>query len=188
VFAQDMPKDLKVVNRSLSAGDDAGGIHLNEVEGVGLAWLNDKIFKQGTIEFDIKGNDQMQRSFVGIAFHAVDDNTYEAIYFRPFNFRSADPARQAHSVQYVAMPDYDWPKLRNDFPNKYEQSVSPAPDPNQWFHAKIVVSGKKISVYVNGADKPALTVESLVSLNGQMIGYWVGNNSGGDWKNLKIAP
>gem|GEM_PF-6071604 len=29
---------------------------------------------------------------------------YEAVYFRPFNFRSSDPVRKGHAVQYVANP------------------------------------------------------------------------------------
>jgi hypothetical protein len=163
-------------------------IHLNEGEGPGIAWIIDKTFTQGTIEFDEKGKDEFQRSFVGIAFHGLNDTTYEAIYFRPFNFRATDPVRKAHAVQYIANPNYDWPKLRADFPNKYEQPVSSDLDPNQWFHVKINVSGKKISVYVNGNNKPVLEVKSLVNTSGKMIGFWVGNGSNGEWKNFKIIP
>jgi hypothetical protein len=185
VSAQDLQKKYKIVNRMISSEGEV--IHMNEVEGVGIAWINGKIFTQGAIEFDVKGKDELQRSFVGIAFHGLNDTTYEAIYFRPFNFRATDPARKAHAVQYIAYPNYDWPKLRADFPNKYEQPVSSDLDPNQWFHVKISVSGKMISVYVNGNAQPALSVESLARIKGKMIGYWVGNNSGGDWKNLKIV-
>ena len=185
VRAQDLQKQYKTVNRSLSAGSDPESIHLSEAEGVGIAWINGKEFTQGSIEFDVKGKDELQHSFVGIAFHGLNDNTYEAVYFRPFNFRSTDPVRKAHAVQYIAIPKYDWPKLRADYPNKYEQPLSPAPDPNQWFHVRLVVESKKISVYVNNNEQPALTVEPLLNLNGKMIGYWVGNTSSGDWKNLK---
>ena len=186
VRAQDLQKQYKVINRSLSAGSDPGSVHLNEVEGVGIAWINGKTFTQGSIEFDVEGKDALQRSFIGIAFHGLDDTTYEAVYFRPFNFRATDPVRKAHAVQYITNPKYDWPKLRADYPNKYEQPVSPAPDPNQWFHVRIVVESKKISVYVNDNKQAVLIVEPLVNLNGKMIGYWAGNNSGGDWKNFKI--
>ena len=186
VRAQDLQKKYKVINRSLSEGSEPGSIHLNEVEGVGIAWIDGNAFTQGSIEFDVKGKDAFQRSFVGIAFHGLDDTTYEAVYFRPFNFRATDPVRNAHAVQYIANPKYDWPKLRADYPNKYEQPVSPAPDPNQWFHIRIVVESKKISVYVNDNKQAVLIVEPLVNLNGKMIGYWTGNNSGGDWKNFKI--
>jgi len=186
VRAQILQKQYKVINRSLSEGSDPGSIHLNEVEGVGIAWTIGKAFTQGSIVFDVKGKDALQRSFVGIGFHGLDDTTYEAVYFRPFNFRATDPVRVAHAVQYIANPKYDWPKLRADYPDKYEQPVSPAPDPNNWFHVRIVVESKKITVYVNDNKQAALIVEPLVNLNGKRIGYWAGNNSGGDWKNLKI--
>jgi hypothetical protein len=185
-WAQDLKQQYKVVNRSLIPGPDSGSIHLNEVDGVGIAWLSGKEFTTGSIEFDVKGKDILQHSFVGIAFHGVDDTTYEAVYFRPFNFRATDPVRKAHAVQYIANPTYDWPKLRADYPNKYEQPLSPAPDPDQWIHVRILVESKKVSVYVNDSKVPALTVEPLVNLKGKKIGFWAGNTSGGDWKNLRM--
>nr|WP_067055886.1 family 16 glycoside hydrolase [Mucilaginibacter sp. L294] len=178
--------DLTVVNRRLSIGQD-GSLHLNGLDNAGLAWLNKKQFKNGIIEFDVKGNDIPQGSFVGIAFHGLNDTTYECVYFRPFNFLSADAVRKSHGVQYIAVPKYDWPLLREKYPNKYEQAVVPAPNPNAWFHVRITVTGKKISVYVNGVQNAVLEVNPLVNTGGTKIGYWVGNGSPGDWKNLKIT-
>lgn len=184
LYAQENIKQYTVFNRALTI--DNGVIHLNNANDDGIAWINGKSFTSGTIEFDIKGEDKPQGSFVGFAFHGVNDSTFEAIYFRPFNFRSTDPVRKGHSVQYVASPKYDWSKLRSEFPNKYEQPVSPVPDPNGWFHVRITVQGEKISVYVNGNTAPSLTVTSLVNTGGNKIGYWVGNTSMGSWKNLKV--
>jgi hypothetical protein len=175
-----------VFNRVLSDGKENGSIHLNAAEGAGVAWINNLELTNGAIEFDIKGKDTFQLSFVGIAFHGSNDSTYEAIYFRPFNFHSPDPVRKTHAVQYVSDPDFDWPVLRSQFPNKYEQPVSPAPDPNDWFHVRIELNDKKIMVFVNGNKTPSLIVESLQKTPGKKIGYWVGNNSFGNWKNLKI--
>jgi hypothetical protein len=182
-----LQKKYTVFNRTISAGTTTGSMHLNEGEGPGLAWITGEEFTYGTIELDIKGRDVLQKSFVGFAFHGLNDTTYEAIYFRPFNFQSMDPVRKAHAVQYIAYPVYDWPKLRTEFPNKYEQPISPPPAPNDWFHARIVVEPKKISVYVNGISNPSLVVEPLVPIRGKQVGYWVGNGSDGDWKNLKIT-
>lgn len=177
-----------VVNRTMALDGGAGTIHLNEAAGVGIAWIKGREFKEGVIEFDIKGKDAFQQSFVGFSFHGMNDSTYEAIYFRPFNFRSTDPARRLHAVQYIASPAYDWPKLRADYPNKYEQPISPVPDPDGWFHVRIVVTAQKISVFVNGDETPCLTVAPLVQTAGGQIGYWVGNGSSGDWKNLRVHP
>ena len=182
--ADELQKKYTVFNRTISPGAEAGSIHLNDAEGEGHAWLNHAKFTNGTIEVDIKGKDKLQGSFVGIAFHGVNDSTYEAVYFRPFNFRSADPVRKLHAVQYVAQPKFGWEKLRNEFPGKYEQPISPAPEPNEWFHARITVDGKNIKVYVNGSATPSLVVEPLVHTNGTLIGLWT--DTDGDWKNLKI--
>ncbi|HEY8927671.1 MAG TPA: hypothetical protein VIM55_00670 [Mucilaginibacter sp.] len=181
--------NLHAVGRNLSVHQENGvtTIRLDEQNDDGKAWLVGRKFTNGTIEFDIKGKDTLQHSFVGFAFHGVNDSTYDCIYFRPFNFRATDPVRHSHAVQYVSPPKYDWEILRNQFPNKYEQPLPVPPDPNGWFHAKIVVNGKHISVFVNNDPKPVLEVEQIVPLKGEMLGYWVGNTSGGWWKNLKIT-
>jgi hypothetical protein len=179
--------DYRVFHRVISRGAIPGSLHLDEAEGPGIAWINGQEFNYGRIEFDIKGKDVLQQSFVGIAFHGLNDTTYEAVYFRPFNFRSPDSVRRSHAVQYIAVPKFDWPILRESYPNKYEQPVLPPPDPNDWFHVRIIVEIKKISVYVNDIDKPVLIIEPFMPIKGHMIGYWVGNHSAGDWKDLKIA-
>jgi hypothetical protein len=162
-------------------------MHLDAKDDAGIAWLTGYTFTNGIIEFDIKGKDVLQQSFVGIAFHATDEHAYDAIYFRPFNFKADDAVRKSHAVQYISIPNYDWPVLREKFPNKYEQPLEPAPDPNNWFHVKIVVRGVTISVYVNHNTKAALTVQQPAKLSGTRIGFWVGNGSDGEWKNLTIT-
>ncbi len=88
------PKDVEVSNRSASNLSDGTrrGLHLSESPGDGVAYLRGVEFSTGTIECDIKGKDVQGQSFVGIAFHGVDSTTYDAIYFRPFNFKTPDPA------------------------------------------------------------------------------------------------
>ena len=175
-----------IVNRQFVEGS-AGSIHLNEASGAGIAWINGKQFTHGTIEFDVKGQDKFQASFVGFAFHGVNDSAYECVYFRPFNFQATDPGRKGHAVQYIALPKYDWPTLRAQFPGKYEQPLSPAPNPDEWFHVRIEVSDQFIAVYVNSSVAPALKIMPLAALKGKMVGYWVGNGSAGDWRNLRIV-
>jgi hypothetical protein len=184
--ADDLLKKFTVFNRTISHGTDHGSIYMNDGNGEGHAWLDHTKFTNGTIEVDIKGKDKLQNSFVGIAFHGVNDTIFEAVYFRPFNFRSAEPVRKLHAVQYIASPKFGWEKLRNEFPGKYEQPISPAPDPNGWFHARVVVDSKVIKVYVNGNAAPSLVVEPLVHSNGTLIGLWT--DSDGNWKNLRITP
>lgn len=173
-------QELRTVNRTATSTPN---VHLNEAPGPGVAWITNKQFGKGTIEFDVKGKDALQQSFVGVAFHGVNDSTYDAIYFRPFNFQVPDAGRRSHSVQYISLPANDWQLLREKYPGKYENEIDPSTDPNKWFHVKIVITDEEATAYVNG--NRCLTVTLLGTQKTGMIGYWVGNGSDGDWKNLK---
>ena len=195
IITPDLPKLLKekklsVFNREatiLTNSPNQNAIHLDAKDNYGVAWLNEVQFSNGMLEFDVKGKNIMQQSFVGIAFHGSDDNTMDAIYFRPFNFQAQDADRKNHSVQYVSLPAYDWQKLRTDFPNKYEHSLNLPPKPDEWFHVRVVVNRPNISVYVNNNSTPDLVVEQLGDRKDGRIGFWVGNQSDGDFANLKIT-
>ena len=180
---------FRVVNRTIRVASEQGKtiVHLDGKPGDGVAWLNNITFEKGIIEFDVKGKNIMQQSFVGIAFHGSDDSTFDAVYFRPFNFQSSDTARKSHSVQYVSLPQYDWSALREKFPGKYESALSVSIQPESWFHAKVVVEANNITVFVNEDDKASLTVQPISKNTTRAIGFWVGNNSDGDFSNLKIT-
>jgi len=180
---------LEVFNRTVSSLHDGAraGVHLSEGAGEGPAYLRQIELGNGTIELDIRGKDIPQQSFVGVAFHGVDGTTYDAIYFRPFNFKTDDPVRHAHAVQYISQPTYPWQKLRAEQPGKYEQPVTPAPAPNDWFHVRVVVTAPQVKVFVNDAKEPNLVVTQLSDRRKGRVGLWVGNNSAGDFANLKIV-
>lgn len=162
-------------------------ISFNAQPGNGFARLKNYEFNQGIIEVDIKGTDIQGRSFVGIAFGGVNDEIYDAVYFRPFNYNSEDPIRRGHSVQYISHPEYTWYKLRQEHPGEYENAVNPVPNPNEFFHAKIVIENSSVDVYVNNSEKPSLSVEKLTKRESGWIGLWMGNNSDGCFANLKIT-
>ncbi len=191
VFAQSKIPDLSKINdpgvwtlHNREIVEDEV-VHLNGQPGDGLLWNNDLEFENGTIEVDIKGIDERGRSFVGIAFHILNDSTFDAIYFRPFNFKS--PERKGHSVQYISHPKNTWYYLRENYPEKYENPVNPVPEPTEWFHATIVVNYPQVSVYVNHAKEPSLVIEQLSKRKEGRLGFWVGNNSEGWFKNLEIV-
>jgi hypothetical protein len=142
----------------------------------------------GTIELMIRGKDVMQRSFVGVAFHGLDEKTYDAVYFRPFNFRVDDPARRSRAVQYIAHPAYTWNRLREERPGVFEHEVLPAPDPTGWFRARILVKSPQVQVFVNDSNQPSLEVTQLSSRRSGWVGLWVGNGSGGDFAAVKVVP
>ena len=194
LYAQTIKPDLQdisrwdIINRKAEAVNEDGkkAARFNEAPNEGLLVLKGIEFANGTIEFDVKGRNVIQQSFVGIAFHGLNDSTYDGVYFRPFNFQSGESTRRHHSVQYISPPKYDWAVLRETHPGKYENALVTAIDPESWFHAKIIIKADSIAVYVNDDKKASLTIQQISNRTTGKIGFWVGNNSDGDFKNLSI--
>jgi len=179
---------LRAVNRDVATlPEKPRGVHVTEKAGPGVVWIEGSDFAQGTIEVDVRGRDVLQQSFVGVAFHRRDDNTYDAVYLRPFNFQADDPIRRQNAVQYIAVPEYDWPRLRTEFPSEFENPVDPSVAPTEWVALRVVVNGRTVQVYVGAVKSPALEVRKLGSHDRGMIGLWTGNNSDGDFANLRIT-
>ncbi len=176
---------LQFVNRQ---NDKYGlnDIKISEGSGEGLVWLKNKKFKTGTIEIELKGQDVFQKSFLGIAFNGQNDSTYEAIYFRPFNFHAKDSVRRIHAVQYIAHPQFTWKHLREFRNGEFEKGIKNAPNPNDWFQAKIVVLPNTITVFVDTNADPILVVKRMFSNKKGRIGLFLGDGSGGEYKNLNI--
>lgn len=179
----------KFVNRAATRIDRNGAmaVRLEGNGGPGFVRLENLAFGDGTIEFDARGKNAPQQSFLGVAFHGADAKTYDAVYFRPFNFNPADAARRRRAVQYISHPAHTWQKLREQFPGKYENAVAPVPDPDGWFHVRLVIAWPKVSVFVDAAAEPSLSVDQLSDRKRGWIGLWVDVN-GGDFANLKITP
>ena len=189
--AQKIKPDVQDSNRWQVIGKpgepfNENGKHAIKFSEEGMAILKDYGFSNGIIEFDVKGKNVLQQSFVGFAFHIQDEKTFDVVYFRPFNFMNPDTIRRPRSVQYMSLPDYPWPKLREGSPGKYENKVTPVPNPDDWFHAKITVEGKYIKVYVNNSVKPSLEVEKLTQTTNGKVGLWFGV-IGGSFANVEIT-
>ena len=180
----------EVFNRTIQAlkENERSIIRFSEAPNEGVAWLKDIEFSDGFIEFDVRGRDVFQKSFLGVAFHGIDNRTYEAVYFRPFNFQSADPVRKIHAVQYISAPQYDFKALRESRKDEFESAILPSDiQAANWFHVKIQVKNGGITVYVNNSSKPCLDVLSLNPNNKTgRIGLWVGDSSNGDFSNFCI--
>lgn len=172
----------ETVNRDASFQGEE--IYLAKREGNGFLRIKGLNFNEGLIEADIKGSNTPQQSFVGIAFNGGDDETYEAIYFRPFNFNN--PERKSHSVQYISHPTFTWEKLRNDSPGKYEAMLNLKVDPDDWFHVRIHVKPTTVDVYINNNKEPTLRVNRISPREAGWLGFWTGNFSDGWFKNLTI--
>jgi hypothetical protein len=184
------PPIARTVNRTHTVTQENGRsiVRLDAKPGSGFAIVQGAPFGEGTIEVDVRGEDVQQQSFVGIAFAIQNDSTYEAVYLRPFNFRTPDTARAKRAVQYISVPAWDWPRLRSETPGKYEQPVRPIPDPSGWVPLRLVVTRAQVSVYANGGAEPDLVVQRLGDVKAGPVAFWVGNNSRGDFAKLKVTP
>lgn len=178
--AQPLAVDGRPAVRLVAEGDSANGI-------VGLALPNGLTFSTGTLEIDLKGRNVRGRSFLGVAFNVVDEKTFEAVYFRPFNFL-ADESIRGRSVQYIAWPGNTWEHLRRNSPGQFEQPVKPVPDPDGWFHAQIEVTDARVRVFVNHSKEPSLVVKRLSSGGvPRPVGLFV-DSADGIYASFAVAP
>ncbi len=182
-------KGVDVFNRELSLikEESRAGIRLSKAEGEGVAWIKGVEFSTGILEFDVRGENIKQHSFVGIAFHGKDNNTFDAIYLRPFQFMEKDDVLRSRSIQYIALPDFTWRILREKYPKKYEGSIEPSPDPDSWIKVRIVITDTTVSTYINGNKEPSLVVEKVNQIKSGSLGFYVADTSGGDFANLTIT-
>jgi len=198
LFAQTSAPDLskiddesswKIHNRSakIIVGGTDTYVSFDAQQGDGLATFQNLEFENGIIEFDVKGKNVPGRSFVGVAFHIQDIETFNAIYFRPFNFKNPDKAQSGHSVQYINHPEFTWQKLRTDFPEQFENPVKPIPNPDEFFHAKIEVKWPTVKVFVENSTEPCLEVKMKSEFKKGKVGFWVGNGSDGTFRNLVVT-
>jgi hypothetical protein len=157
------------------------------------AVLDNSDFSNGTIEADLAGAPRGDappdaRGFVGIAFRVQpDESRYEHVYVRPTNGRADDQVRRNHSVQYASEPDFPWPRLRRESPEKYESYADL--ETGAWTALKIVVSGQRAQVFVNGAPQPCLIVNDLKlgPTNGR-IALWAEASTDAYFSRVTLRP
>jgi len=112
------------------------------------AVLKGLVFTSGTIELDVEGTTGLGPS---IGFHRRDSATYELFYVRP----QPECSTKADCVQYAPVTK-----------NVLLWDIFPGPQGaagyqmNQWNRIKLVVSGRRLRVWVNGGA-PALDVTRL---------------------------
>jgi len=179
---------LNVVNREIESSDAATNtLRLTANPGDGLVILEDMDFDQGTIELELKGKNIRGRSFIGLAFNVQNDTTYEAVYFRPFNFQAEKEIGRKRSVQYISHPINTWRYLRTNHPGKYESNFPRQPEPEEWFTIRVVLENTRVEVFDTKTSEKLLSVERLEDPKSKTIALWMGNNSKGEFRNVKIV-
>jgi hypothetical protein len=135
--------------------------------------LKDVTFSDGTIEFDVN---TIGRGMPGLAFHQQDENNFELLYLRP------DPSCPAFRACIQYAPETHGVLLWDFFP-QYENRA-PLRE-NGWNHIKMVVSGRRMNVFVNDAMSPTLQVGRL---EGDATKGGLHLTGPGTFANLVITP
>ena len=139
----------------------------------GTAVLKDSTFSDGTIEFDVN---TIGRGAPGIAFRQQDDSNFELLYLRP------DPNCPAFRACVQYAPQTHGVLLWDLFP-QYENRA-PLRE-NGWNHIKMVVSGRRMNVFVNDGTSPTLQVGRL---EGDAMTGGLRLQGPGTFANLVITP
>jgi hypothetical protein len=157
-----------------------------------VAMIDGLDFSSGTIEVPIAGRntpgaDTSGRGFVGVVFRSDSLATrFENVYVRPTNGRATDQLRRNHTVQYDAVPDYPWYRLRKENPGRYESYADL--DADGWTKIRVVVHGTRARIFVNDASQPCLIVNDLKlgDTHGR-IGLWIGTDAEAYFSHLVVT-
>ena len=139
----------------------------------GHAVLKGITFSNGTIEFDVN---TIGRGAPGIAFREQDEKNFELVYLRP------DPACPAFHACIQYAPQTHGVLLWDLFP---QYQTRAALRENGWNHIKMVVSGRRMNVYVNDAASPTLEVGRL---EGDAMQGGLHLEGPGTFANIVITP
>jgi hypothetical protein len=139
----------------------------------GFVALKDTHFDNGTIEFDIK---PVGEEMPGIRFHQKDGDTADMLYIRV----SPDCPASQDCLQYV--PIIKGRVLWDVYPQY--QASAPFRE-NEWNHIRLVISGKRMDVYVNGRTEPSLRV---VHLEGDASNGTIAFEGTAYYANLTLEP
>ena len=149
--------------------------------------------EDGTIEVDIyarlngKGPTDA-RAFVGLAYHVnADASVYESVYLRPLNGRKLNPPapRDKRAVQYYAYPDWNFDRLRREYPDgRYE--VGANIQDNEWITLKLELDGSRLKVFVNNTQVMDIAETKIAPTKGA-LGLWVDIGTEAWFSNLKVT-
>jgi hypothetical protein len=112
--------------------------------------LNNLAFRDGTIEFDMK---PLAEDIPGIRFRQRDHQNGEEFYIRSF----PDCRAENDCIQYS--PVINGFMLWNVYP-EYQKRAPIFAD--GWNHVRLVVSGKRMNVFINDSVQPSLAVGELL--------------------------
>ncbi|WAC15352.1 DUF1080 domain-containing protein [Dyadobacter pollutisoli] len=117
----------------------------------GQVVLKDVIFKDGTIEYDIE---PVAPEFAeSVYFHRKDLKEQEIVYLR---LGSVGNKLGNGGIQYT--PYFDGVNMWDMYSEYQAPAMARA---GEWNHFKLIVSGKRLQVFLNNAQKPVLDIPEL---------------------------
>lgn len=116
----------------------------------GSAQLNDVVFHNGVIEFNIAF--PQGRGFPGVNFRIQDEQNYEEFYIRPH--QSGNPDANQYTPIFNGLAGWQlYYGEGHAAPIKYKYDA--------WNHVKLVISGTVSEVYINDMEKPLFQIYEL---------------------------
>lgn len=118
----------------------------------GFAFRRDVRLENGTIDVDVMSTEM--RSFVYVMFRMQTDSTYEDFYMRPHKSNAPD------ALQYA--PVYQASSQWQLYHGGLNGGTAPVAIPDGvWNRLRIVVSGRRMAVFLNDTVKPAMIVPRM---------------------------
>jgi hypothetical protein len=143
----------------------------------GLISVKGLKLRDGTIDVDVATKEGSL--FTGVAFRIESDANLEIVYLRP------GATDTIEAMQYTPRLNGDaiWQLLNTS----HEKASAHFPK-DQWFHIKLVISGRTCTVFMNNNPDPTMTVTNLRRGDSEgAIGLW-GLGGGAYFSNLSYTP
>jgi hypothetical protein len=155
-----------------------------------MAWI-DADFGDGVIEVDVASKLEADapgyaRGFIGLTYR-ISDGRFESVYLRPMNSRIDDQIRRNRSIQYVAYPDFTFPRLRQEEPGRYETYADLQME--RWIHVRLDVRGSTTRLFLDASTQPAFVVTDMKLGASQRggVGLWIESGTIGYFSGLTIT-
>jgi hypothetical protein len=142
----------------------------------GLISIKGLKLRDGTVDVDVATKEGSL--FAGVAFRVESDANFEIVYLRP------GATDTIEAMQYTPRLNGDaiWQLLNT----RHEKASAHFPK-NQWFHLRLVVSGRTCTVFMNNSPDPTLAVTNLRRGDTEgSIGLW-GLGGGAYFSNLSYT-
>ncbi|MBP9945786.1 MAG: hypothetical protein KBH14_05275 [Vicinamibacteria bacterium] len=121
----------------------------------GTAFRRDVQLQDGTVEFDLWSTGE--RAFAYLHFRMQSEDESEALYFRLHKTRLPDSVQYDPFYQGVG----NWQLFHGP-----ESTAAANLQAGRWIHVRVVLSGEKAAVFLEGAREPVLVIPKLARGSG----------------------